>query len=317
MILDYEVVKLIWWLAVGVLFVGFAVTDGMDVGVGTLLPWLGKNDDERRVIINTVGPHRDGKQVWLITAGGAIFAAWPLVYATAFSGFYFAMLLALFALFFRPVGFDYRSKISNPVWRSAWDWELFMGGAVPALVFGIAFDIDGFRVVSMPATDAIPNPLTKEVVIESGAWRANYPTYPLTLLFPIHGFAGLGLAVFLSMKDRPGMGLIMSGPGITGIIMTAGAAMFPFIMPSSSNPQSSLIAWDANSSDLTPTVMSWAAVIFISLILIYTSWTCAMMWRRVTVEEDGEQDTLAYCRSGWWLVASGWRLVARLFNFPP
>jgi hypothetical protein len=113
MILDFETLKFVWWVLVGVLFIGFAVTDGMDMGVGTLLPFLGKNDDERRVIINTVGPHWDGNQVWLITAGGAIFAAWPLVYATAFSGFYFAMLLALFALFFRPVGFDYRSKIAD------------------------------------------------------------------------------------------------------------------------------------------------------------------------------------------------------------
>ncbi|MGD9298976.1 MAG: cytochrome d ubiquinol oxidase subunit II, partial [Thiohalocapsa sp.] len=137
--LDYEILKLVWWLLVGVLFIGFAVTDGMDMGVGTLLPFLGKNDAERRVIINTVGPHWDGNQVWLITAGGAIFAAWPLVYGAAFSGFYFAMLLALFALFFRPVGFDYRSKIENKAWRNAWDWGLFIGGAVPALVFGIAF----------------------------------------------------------------------------------------------------------------------------------------------------------------------------------
>ncbi|MBV5274165.1 MAG: cytochrome d ubiquinol oxidase subunit II, partial [Lamprocystis purpurea] len=119
--LDYETLKFVWWILVGVLLIGFAVTDGMDMGVGTLLPFLGKNDLERRVIINTVGPHWDGNQVWLITAGGAIFAAWPLVYASAFSGFYFAMLLALFALFFRPVGFDYRSKIENPTWRSAWD----------------------------------------------------------------------------------------------------------------------------------------------------------------------------------------------------
>ncbi|MBS1202003.1 MAG: cytochrome d oxidase cyd, subunit, partial [Chromatiaceae bacterium] len=139
MIIDYEILKFAWWVLVGVLFIGFAVTDGMDMGVGTLLPFLGKNDAERRVIINTVGPHWDGNQVWLITAGGAIFAAWPLVYASAFSGFYFAMLLALFALFFRPVGFDYRSKIEDPRWRNAWDWGLFVGGAVPALVFGIAF----------------------------------------------------------------------------------------------------------------------------------------------------------------------------------
>ncbi len=380
MIIDYEILKLVWWVLVGVLFIGFAVTDGMDMGVGALLPFLGKNDDERRVIINTVGPHWDGNQVWLITAGGAIFAAWPLVYAAAFSGFYFAMLLALFGLFFRPVGFDYRSKIADPRWRSAWDWGLFIGGVVPALVFGIAFGnllqgvpfhldeflrpyytggffgllnpfallagvisvamlathgaiwlqlrttepvvarakhwakitglitigafalagiwlslgITGFKVVSMPALDAIPNPLTKEVVAEAGAWLTNYQVYPLTLVFPILGFVGLGLAVVLSMKDRPGLGLIMSGLGITGIIMTAGAAMFPFIMPSSTNPNSSLIAWDAVSSHLTLTVMFWAAVIFVPLILGYTTWTYAKMWRRVSIEEIRAQDTLAY-----------------------
>ena len=115
--LDYETLKIIWWLLVGVLLLGFAIMDGHDMGVGTLLPFVGKNDMERRVVINTVGPHWDGNQVWFITAGGAIFAAWPLVYATAFSGFYWAMLAVLWALFFRPVGFDYRCKIENPTWR--------------------------------------------------------------------------------------------------------------------------------------------------------------------------------------------------------
>ncbi|WPL16419.1 Cytochrome d ubiquinol oxidase subunit 2 [Thiorhodovibrio winogradskyi] len=380
MILDYEVLKLIWWVLVGVLFIGFAVTDGMDMGVGTLLPFLGKNDLERRVIINTVGPHWDGNQVWLITAGGAIFAAWPLVYAAAFSGFYFAMLLALFALFFRPVGFDYRSKIENPMWRSAWDWGLFIGGAVPALVFGIAFGnllqgvpfhLDellrpyytgsffgllnpfallvgvvslamltmhgaiwlqlrtgepvasrakavvkalglttiatfalagiwlaiagyGYSVVEMPGADAIPNPLTKEVVADRWGWLNSYKDWPLTLLFPILGFAGLGGAISMSMQDRAGLGLILSGLGITGIIMTAGSAMFPFIMPSSTNPNSSLIAWDAVSSHLTLTVMFWAAMIFIPIILAYTTWTYAKMWRRITTEEIDAQKTLAY-----------------------
>jgi cytochrome bd ubiquinol oxidase subunit II len=139
MIIDYATLKLIWWLLIGVLLIGFAITDGFDMGIGALLPFLGKTDDERRVIINTVGPHWEGNQVWFITAGGAIFAAWPLVYAAAFSGLYVAMLLVLFALFFRPVGFDYRSKVADPRWRNAWDWGLFAGGAVPALVFGVAF----------------------------------------------------------------------------------------------------------------------------------------------------------------------------------
>ncbi|MDR0440931.1 MAG: cytochrome d ubiquinol oxidase subunit II [Candidatus Accumulibacter sp.] len=137
--LDYTILKLIWWVLVGVLLIGFAIMDGHDMGVGTLLPILGKDDTERRVMINTVAPHWDGNQVWFITAGGAIFAAWPFVYATAFSGLYWAMLLVLFALFFRPVGFEYRSKLADPAWRKAWDWGLFAGSAVPALVFGVAF----------------------------------------------------------------------------------------------------------------------------------------------------------------------------------
>ncbi|MGL4599979.1 MAG: cytochrome d ubiquinol oxidase subunit II [Plesiomonas sp.] len=137
--IDYEFLRFIWWLLIGVLLIGFAITDGFDMGVGALLPIIGKTDNERRVMINTIAPHWDGNQVWLITAGGALFAAWPMVYAAAFSGFYVAMVLVLAALFFRPVGFDYRSKIEDARWRTMWDWGLFIGGAVPALVFGVAF----------------------------------------------------------------------------------------------------------------------------------------------------------------------------------
>ncbi|HBO24682.1 MULTISPECIES: cytochrome d ubiquinol oxidase subunit II [unclassified Providencia] len=136
---DYEVLRFVWWILIGVLLIGFAVTDGFDMGVGFLLPILGKTDTERRIMINAVAPHWDGNQVWLITAGGAMFAAWPQVYAAAFSGFYVAMILVLAALFFRPIGFDYRSKLENPKWRSMWDWGLFIGGFVPPLVIGVAF----------------------------------------------------------------------------------------------------------------------------------------------------------------------------------
>lgn len=137
--LDYESLKLIWWVLVGVLLIGFALTDGFDLGAAALMPFVGKTDSERRVVINTIAPHWEGNQVWLVTAGAGLFAAWPLVYATAFSGFYWAMLIVLFALFTRPVGFDYRSKVSDPRWRQTWDWALFVGGLVPALVFGVAF----------------------------------------------------------------------------------------------------------------------------------------------------------------------------------
>src|SRR5258708_5536215 len=137
--MDYATLKLIWWVLIGVLLIGFALTDGFDMGAAILLPFIARTDAERRIVVNTVGATWEGNQVWLITAGGAMFAAWPLVYAASFSGFYFAMLLVLFSLFFRPVGFDYRSKREDPRWRSAWDWALFVGGFVPALVFGVAF----------------------------------------------------------------------------------------------------------------------------------------------------------------------------------
>ncbi|WP_338109292.1 cytochrome d ubiquinol oxidase subunit II [Pseudoalteromonas marina] len=139
MIFDYETLKMLWWLIIGTLLIGFAITDGMDMGVAMLLRLVGKTDLERRTVINTIGAHWDGNQVWFITAGGALFAAWPMVYAAAFSGFYFAMMLVLFALFFRPLGFDYRSKIDSKRWRNNWDWGLFAGSAIPALVFGVAF----------------------------------------------------------------------------------------------------------------------------------------------------------------------------------
>ncbi|CAM3505353.1 cytochrome d ubiquinol oxidase subunit II [Rouxiella silvae] len=136
---DYEVLRFIWWALIGVLFIGFAVTDGFDMGVGILVRIIGKTDTERRIMINSIAPHWDGNQVWLITAGGALFAAWPMVYAAAFSGFYAAMILVLCALFFRPLGFDYRAKVDDRRWRNMWDWGIFIGSFVPALVFGVAF----------------------------------------------------------------------------------------------------------------------------------------------------------------------------------
>lgn len=371
MILDYETLKMIWWLFVGVLLIGFAITDGMDMGVGNLLPFVGKTDDERRVMINTVGPHWDGNQVWLITAGGAIFAAWPAVYAAAFSGFYFAMLLVLFALFFRPVGFDYRSKLGDKRWRKAWDWGLFAGGAIPSLVFGVAFGnlilgvpfhldeflrpyytgsfwallnpfallagivsfsmltmhggiwiqmrtrgeisertktwisyagivamlafalagawlvlgIDGYKIINQPALGALPNPLAKTVEITAGAWLANYTSYPLTMIFPVLGFAGILGTIMMSRSDRPGLGFVSSSLAIIGVIMTAGASMFPFIMPSSTHPDHSFTIWDASSSHLTLTIMFWATVIFLPIVLSYTIWNYRKMWGRLSVEE--------------------------------
>ncbi|GAA4496216.1 cytochrome d ubiquinol oxidase subunit II [Pseudaeromonas paramecii] len=368
--LDYEVLRVIWWVLVGVLLIGFAVTDGFDMGVGALLPILGKTDTERRVMINTIAPHWDGNQVWLITAGGAIFAAWPMVYATAFSGFYVAMVLTLMALFFRPVGFDYRSKLESPRWRNTWDWCLFIGGFVPPVVFGVAFGnllqgvpfsmdtfmrstyegnffgllnpfgllagfvslfmiltqgavwlmmktegalhrrasltaslcalitavlfvlagvwvakgIDGYSLVKFAGVAGVSNPLNKEVAVEAGVWLHNYSVYPWMMTAPVLGIVMALLTAVLAKLEKGGLAFLTSSLAIAGIILTAGFSMFPFIMPSSLQPAHSLTIWDATSSHRTLSVMFYAAVIFVPIVLSYTIWTYYKMFGRVSGE---------------------------------
>ena len=137
--IDYEAIRFIWWCLIGVLLIGFVIMDGHDMGVGILSLFVAKTDNQRRIAINSVAPHWDGNQVWFITAGGAIFAAWPIIYSAAFSGFYIAMLLVLWTLFLRPVAFEYRSKITTNKWRTSWDIVLFIASFVPPVIFGVAF----------------------------------------------------------------------------------------------------------------------------------------------------------------------------------
>ena len=373
---DYATLKVIWWLLVGLLLIGFAILDGMDLGVGTLLPFVARTDGERRVVLNTVGPTWEGNQVWFLTAGGATFAAWPLVYATAFSGFYIALILVLFALFLRPVGFDYRSKVADPRWRSAWDWGIFVNGTVPSLVFGvafgnlflgapfrfdedlrmfytgsfvgllhpfallvgvvslsmltmqgahflvlktegavqarairaasvatavfvaafaaagiwIAFGIDGYRIVSMPAADSAFIPRAKVVELAHAGWLSNYALHPWSLAAPVAGFAGALLALLAAARRRAGVALVLSSVAVAGVIFTAACALFPFIMPSSTDPASSLTVWDAVSSKRTLQIMFYGVVIFLPLVLAYTSWVFHVMRGKVTerhVREGG------------------------------
>ncbi|GAA4414573.1 cytochrome bd oxidase subunit II [Advenella faeciporci] len=379
-LIDYEILKLIWWLLIGVLLVGFAVMDGHDMGVGTLLPFVGKTDDERRAVINTVAPHWDGNQVWFITAGGAIFAAWPMIYATAFSGFYWAMMAVLWSMFFRPVGFDYRSKLTHTTWRKTWDWGLFVGSFIPPVIFGVAFGnllqgvpfqydsilnptytggfwallnpfallcgvvasgmitfhgsvylmhrtedpiytraqswmiisglvtvicftlaglwvafgIDGYRITSAINLAASPDPLTKEVVRETGAWLANYQRWPLTILIPVLGYVGILGALLLAKKGKTFAAFFISALGITGIIGTAGISMFPFMMPSSSHLSSSLTVWDSSSSHFTLFVMLIAVVIFMPIIILYTRWAYSIMRGKVTTAYIRENEHSVY-----------------------
>jgi cytochrome d ubiquinol oxidase subunit II len=134
--MNYE---LIWFLLIAVLFIGYFILEGFDFGVGILLPFVAKSDTERRMLINTIGPHWDGNEVWLITAGGAMFAAFPEWYATLFSGFYIALFLMLIALILRGVAFEFRSKLEDIKWRKFWDWSIFFGSIIPAILWGVAF----------------------------------------------------------------------------------------------------------------------------------------------------------------------------------
>jgi len=138
-LMDYATLRVIWWLILGVLLMGFAITDGFDLGLGASFTYLGRTDAERRALLSTIEPVWEGNQVWFVLGGGSAFAAWPLLYATSFSGLYLAMFLVLIALILRPVGFTYRGKLTDARWRAGWDIALTLGGALPALLLGVAF----------------------------------------------------------------------------------------------------------------------------------------------------------------------------------
>lgn len=376
--IDYSTLKLIWWLLLGVLLIGFAVTDGFDMGVGTLLPFVGETDVERRVAINTIGATWEGNQVWFILAGGAIFAAWPPLYAISFSGFYMAMFIVLAAMILRPVAFKCRSKRPDPAWRSGWDWALFTGSFVPALVFGVAvgnvllgvpftLDLDlrmtyqgsffglfspfsllcgllsvsmlvmhggawlglraggivatrgrrygtlaavmvlvlfalggylvatgyveGYRITSEIDPNMQANPLAKQTVIEAGAWMGNYSTYPWMMIAPALGFLGAFGALVGLQSRYEGLTFICSKLAVLGIISTVGVSMFPFILPSSMQPDASLTVWDASSSHRTLFNMLVATAIFLPIILVYTAWVYKVLWGKVdetTINRDND-----------------------------
>ena len=372
-LLDYQTLRVIWWLLLGVLLIGFAVMDGFDLGVGTLLPFVARTDEERRLVLNTIGPVWEGNQVWLILGGGAIFAAWPPLYAVSFSGFYLAMFLILFALILRPVGFKYRGKMPSQRWRNNWDRALFVGGFIPALVMGVAvgnvllgvpfiiddsarityqghllglltpfallaglvsvamliahgaamlvikldgpvaeraarigmvsalatvvlfalagcwvaFGLPGYHIVQSAGVDGPSNPLLKSAEI-GGGWMANYREMPATIAAPVIGLLGMLASAFLLRARAGGKAFIASGLGIAGIILTVGFAIFPFLLPSSISPDSSLTVWDASSSHLTLWIMLISTIIFLPIILAYTTWVYRVLKGKVTRDEMGD-----------------------------
>ncbi|MBY5781672.1 cytochrome d ubiquinol oxidase subunit II [Rhizobium leguminosarum] len=379
-LIDYETLRLIWWLLLGVLLIAFATTGGFDLGVGMLLPFVARTDTERRVAINTIGATWEGNQVWLILGGGAIFAAWPPLYAVSFSGFYLAMFAILFALILRPVGFKYRSKRESANWRSGWDWALFIGGFVPSLIFGVAvgnvlqgvpfhfaddmrifyegsffallnpyallcgllslamltmhgaawlvlkssgpvaerarsygsvaalavillfalgglflwIGVGGYRITSDISPIGPSNPLLKTVALEKGAWLTNYAAHSWMIIAPVLGFVGAALAFIAMRARREVMTLLVSKVAIFGIISTVGLSMFPFILPSSLDPRSSLTVWDASSSHMTLFIMLVVTVIFLPIILAYTAWVYKVLWGKVDEKSITDKNSHAY-----------------------
>lgn len=368
---DYGTLREIWWLLLGVLLIGFALTDGYDLGLGAIYRFITRDDTERRMALEAIEPHWEGHQVWFILGGGAVFAAWPMLYAASFSGFYFAMLLVLLALILRPVGFNFRNKVENPAWRNLWDWALTVAGAVPALVFGVAFGnlflgvpfhltdtllpvydghffglfhpfallagvvslamlvmhgasfgamkiegavgerahkvargaaivtllafiaagawlsvLPGHAIVGTVAADGPSNPLHKQVAVTAGTWLANQQAHPLLWLVPALAAAAM-LAVAL-LRGRVA-GFVASCLAVASIILTAGIALFPFLLPSSTNPAHGLTVWDASSSARTLGIMLFAAVVFLPLILAYSTWAFRIMRGQVTRAHVEEQ----------------------------
>jgi cytochrome bd ubiquinol oxidase subunit II len=367
--LDYEFLRLSWWLLMGILFIGFAITDGFDLGVASLLNFIAKTDSEKRIVINTVGPFWEGNQVWLLLAGGAIFAAFPYVYAVSFSGFYLAMMLLLFALILRPVAFKYRSKSEKKGWRDTWDFMHFLSGFLPALLSGVAvgnviqgisyeFDkatfsvvvyttflellnpyailiglisvtmlfmhgsiyvciktedpiqsrthslarffgilflllylvasfwtfkyLNGYKIVSPIILKGASNPLLKQVIQLKGAWGDNFRTMLWVWLAPIFTVLGAIFAIFFVNLKKYSSAFISSAISIFGTVSTVGLGLFPFILPNSLNPSQSLTLWDSSSSQKTLEVMFFSALIFVPIVLIYTSWVYRVLRGKIT-----------------------------------
>ena len=367
---DYETLRVIWWLILGTLLIGFAVTDGFDLGVGIIFRFIGRTDEERRALLECIEPVWEGNQVWFILGGGAVFAAWPLLYAASFSSLYLAMFLILIALILRPVGFAFRNKLTDPRWRNFWDWALLIAGAVPALLFGVAFGnlflglpfhfdefmrpvytggfinllqpyallagvvsvsmlvlhgasyaamkagepmsaraagagrlaalifvmafvvagawvaagVDGQRIDSGADPSGPASPLLKSVVVLRGAWLDNYRGHHLLWLAPLAALLGAVLAWLLLRVGRAGAAFLSSSLTVTATILTAGIALFPFLMPSSTDPNQGLTIWDASSSAKTLFIMLLCVIVLLPVVLAYTTWVFHVLKGRITLD---------------------------------
>ena len=367
---DYESLRLIWWLILVLLLIGFALTDGFDLGVGAIFRHVGRSDEERRALLECIEPVWEGNQVWLILGAGAAFAAFPLLYAASFSTLYVAMLLVLVALILRPVGFTFRDKLADRRWRGLWDCALQIAGVLPSLLFGVAignlflgvpfrydelmrpvcaggfltllhpfallcglvslsmlvlhgaayaamkagepmstraasagrvaallyllsFAVAGVWLSGISGPQLAPgsehagpsDPTLKSVLTAPGAWLANYRAHGALWAAPIVALLAAAIAWVALRRARGGAAFIATSLTVVGTILTAGIALFPFLLPSSTRPAHGLTIWDASSSQRTLFVMLLAVLIFLPIILAYTVWVLRVLRGKVTLEQ--------------------------------
>ena len=366
---DYETLRVIWWLLMGIVLVGFAVMDGFDLGAAAFVRVLAHDDGERRSLIETFEPFCEGNQVWLVLGGGAVFAAWPYLYAASFSGFYFAILLVLLALIVRPVSLNVRNKVDDARWRALWDGFITFTGVVPALLFGVAignlflgvplrydetmritydggligllrpfallaglvslsmilmhgatylamkadaviaqraqralsliaplyallyiaagawlaFGVTGFRIDGQMITDGPSNPLLKQASI-GGSWLLNGPLGRWACVAAAIAIVAALVTPLLARRGSHLTAFVTSSVAIAGTVLSAGFALFPFLMPSSLDPRSSLTVWDASSSHSTLGVMLFVTAVLLPIVIGYTSWVFRVMRGRVSLE---------------------------------
>lgn len=369
---EYEFLKIAWWLMIGGVLMVYAATAGFDAGVTMYMPFL-RDETDRRVVLNTSAPTWDGNLTWIVFAGGGLFVVWPVVYATAFSGMYAALLLILFSLFLRPPGYEYRNKIDNATWRKTWDWALFISAVIPVFVFGVAFGncflgypfyfdphtfrqfwtgdfwnllnpyallsgvvsvlmvlmhgsaflqrrteghlrklafkvqviaaillligftasglllmfkIIGYKLIST-AADPIKNPLKNVVTSGIGYWIQTYDQYPWKYLAPVAAYAGILESLWAAYYGWYKTAFWASCFAVGGIVGTAGATLFPFLMPSSTHPNQSLMIWNASSSQYALNSMLYIAVVLLVIILGYKIFAYNTIWsKKSTLNAD-------------------------------
>jgi len=361
---DIIILQYIWWGLMITLLIGFTITDGFDMGVAILLPFIAKSDIQRRVVINTIGATWEGNQVWLITAIAGLLASFPKVYATIFSSLYIIAFLVLFCLFLRPVGFDYRSKLTNPTWRQCWDIGLFIGGFIPSFLFGVIlgnmflgfpfyfdkwqvlfndvsfFDLfspfailigcmsstflalHGANWLNLKADGIIRQRARKiskylallfiilwltggyslmhingfslfnnQITMYKGAWLNNFIQHKNLFLFIPITILSIMVNLFLQKKS-PFLAWIQSVITIFLVFITTAIAYFPFMLPSSLDVSQSLTLYNASSSYKTLNSMLIAVIIFLPLILLYTSWVYKVLKGRIS--EDKIHNSKSY-----------------------